>query len=560
LPRQDLKSVVVITSLAAIALLVRLLALEQHFLLIDEAFVGVAARDIAFNNTPMWDAVSNAPYVWGLAQMISLFGDSSFILRLPSAIFGASVSILIFLFIRRWAGQRVALVSAAIYALHPFAVAFTRVAFVDALQLPAIWLSIFAVDRYFLETERKWLITALVGAALAFVFKYNAIAVIGCWMFAGLVLKRYPIKRSIVTGILIIIASLGTLLLWPYDAPTWFFSFLVKGGSYDGQYIWDFYHYAYRHVTFGSATLPSALIAYFIMRPVLDKVMAKRFDQYLLFGFLYFGLLLLLGRPFQRYLLVLTVPVAVIYGMLTVKGYESFRTCSASREKLQLLRTAAGLVVLIGVLVQGFRSSTNYVAYLENDLDLPYAVADLKGADRVFWPSGSISVNGYYLGFQQYYSLASRGPLNADLSRHYFLGSPLPYAADTLPYGVFLAREELKREGLFSALLHPKAFGDKVKTLDAGIDRMKNSRPLVDYYNSDVVRPGDLLVETRGIVDQNGEPMLYRLVSGEAADHTLPKGFEFVSAFVNGQRFTDTTYRRGVNEGEVRILRKVNAQ
>src|SRR5687768_12423446 len=109
-----------------IALLVRLLALDQHFLLIDEAFVGVAARDIAFNNTPMWDAVSNAPYVWGLAQIISLFGDSPFVLRLPSALFGASVSILIFLFIRRWAGQRVAFVSAAIYALHPFAIAFTR--------------------------------------------------------------------------------------------------------------------------------------------------------------------------------------------------------------------------------------------------------------------------------------------------------------------------------------------------------------------------------------------------------------------------------------------------
>lgn len=560
LPRQDLKSLLPIVSLAAIALFVRLLELDRHFLLIDEAFVGIAARDIAFNNTPMWDAVSNAPYVWGLAQLINAFGDSPFVLRLPSAIFGASVSILIFLFIRRWAGRRIAILSAAIYALHPFAIAFTRVAFVDALQLPAIWLSIFAIDRYMLDRSKNWLLVALASAALAFTLKYNAIAAIGCWVLTGFVLGRFPFKRAAIAGTFLILSSLATLLFWPYDAPTWFFSFLVKGGSYDGLYIWDFYHYAYRHVTFGSATLPIALLAYFIVRPAFDKLTAKRFDHFVVFGFVYCALLLLLGRPFQRYLLVLTLPVAVIYSMIIMGGWESVRAFASSRTVVHLLRMAAGLAVSIGVLVQGIRSTSNYLAYLQNDLDLPAAVGELKDAERVFWPGGAISVSGYYLGFDQYYSLATRGPLDGALRQHYFLGSPSAHATDTLPFGVLLAREELRRSGLMSALLDPKRFGDMVKALDARVDQIRSARPVLDYYTSDLVMPGDLLVQTRGIVDQNGEPMLYPLESGEVADHSLPHGFEFVSAFANGERHTDTLYKRGVNEGEVRILRKANAQ
>ncbi|HET6511441.1 MAG TPA: glycosyltransferase family 39 protein, partial [Candidatus Kapabacteria bacterium] len=351
MPLQDKRTVVVTSLLFITALIVRVIGLDLHFLLIDEAFVGVAARDIAFNNTPMWDAVSNAPYVWGLAQMIGAFGDSPFVLRLPSAIFGASVSLLIFLFIRKWAGERAATLSAAIYALHPFALAFTRVAFVDALQLPAIWMAIFAIDRYLVVRERKWLITALLAAALAFIFKYNAIAVIGCWMLIGLVLRRYSIKTSLWLGAAVLAVSFGTLLLWPFDAPLWFFSFLAKGGSYNGQYIWDFYHYAYRHVTFGSATLPIALIAYILIRSRLTRDEARRYDHLIIFSIAYFGLLLFLGRPFQRYLLVLTIPVAIVYSMLIVQGYNAFREWMLSRNARVLVRTAAGLAVLCGVLI-----------------------------------------------------------------------------------------------------------------------------------------------------------------------------------------------------------------
>lgn len=534
----------------------RLIGLDLHFLLIDEAFVGVAARDIAFNNTPMWDAVSNAPYVWGLAQMISAFGDTAFVLRLPSAIFGASVSILIFLFVCKWSGEAVALFSAAIYAIHPFALAFTRVAFVDALQLPMIWLAIFAIDRYFEAKVRKWLFTAMLAAAMAFIFKYNAIAVIGTWMLIGLLLRRYPLTISLKVGLLILATSLGTLILWPYDAPLWFFSFLAKGGSYNGQYIWDFYHYAYRHVTFGSATLPIALVAYLLLRPRLDSQQKTRYDHLVLFGLAYFGLLLMLGRPFQRYLLVLTVPVAIFYSMLIMGGYASLRVWLGGHGVRSGIQCVAGLAVLGGVLIQGTRSISNYIAYLSNDLDLRLAVGATKPSERVFWPEGSPVVAAYYLGFDQYYSLATRGAMNSAMFKHYFLGSTTPYASDTLPYGVMLARNEMRRFGIVKSLLHARDFGRRVKELDAAVDHLKATRQQVDYYTSDLLRTGDFLVQSRGVVDQNGEPMLYPLEPGERASHRLPPGFDLVAAYTGGRRYMDTSYYRDKDQGEVRILRK----
>ncbi|HET6513340.1 MAG TPA: glycosyltransferase family 39 protein, partial [Candidatus Kapabacteria bacterium] len=350
---KDRTSALAIGLLVLTALTVRLIELDQHFLLIDEGFVGVAARDIAFNNTPMWDAVSNAPYVWGLAQLISILGDTPFVLRLPSALFGASVSVLIFLFLRRWAGQKTAVLSAAIYALHPFGAAFTRVAFVDALQLPVLLLAVAAIDNYLLKHERRWLWIALISAAIAFILKYNALAILGCWMFVGLLLGRYPIKRSIGAGLGIVVLSLGTLLLWPFNAPVWFFSFLAKGGSYDSNYIINFYEFAYRHVVFGTATLPIAIIGYALARFSLDKEIAQRFDHLVVFSLAYYALLLILGRPFQRYLLVLTVPVAMVYAMIVVQGYRASRRWIAERDLLDLLRAAAGLAVTLGILIHG---------------------------------------------------------------------------------------------------------------------------------------------------------------------------------------------------------------
>ncbi|HET6512521.1 MAG TPA: hypothetical protein VFH43_10045, partial [Candidatus Kapabacteria bacterium] len=232
----------------------------------------------------------------------------------------------------------------------------------------------------------------------------------------------------------------------------------------------------------------------------------------------------------------------------------------AERDLLDLLRAAAGLAVTLGILIQGTRSWTNYIDYLGNDIDLAQASMELKNADRVFWPYGSSSTIGYYQGFDQYYSLATRGPLSNILEKHYFSGMTSPYSADTLPFGVLLARQELDRVGLINAVINPSTFVAKVKQHDSAVDARRNARTLVNYYHSEIVRPGNLLIEPLGVVDQNGEPMLYQIELGEESVKTIPSGFEQVSVYVDGLRYADTSYRRKLNQGGIRILRKTNAE
>jgi hypothetical protein len=531
----------------------------MHSLLIDEAFVGVAARDIAFNHTPMWDAVSNAPYVWGLAQIISIFGDSPWMLRFPSALFGASLSLIIYFFVRRSSTERIAILSAAIYALHPFAAAFTRLAFVDALQLPMLWLAIYAIDRYMERPERKWLLFAISAAALAFIFKYNALAVLACWMLAGLLLRRYPLKTSLLLGAALVAASLATLLLWPFDAPLWFFSFLAKGGTYDGSYIWGFYLNAIGHVTLGVITLLVAATAYlFWMRRSMVPQIVRLIDQMLLFGVCYFGLLLFLGRPFQRYLLMLTIPVAVLYGAVISEAFMSIRVLLRQRTSRSILFSSIGLVVLAGMIANGSKTWINYADYLHNDLMLEEVARDVRDAGRVFWPGGAPVVLGYYLGFDQFYSRSTRGALDPTMSHHYFEFSNVPYSADTLPYGVLIARNELKRVGLMNALSDFSGFRDRIRALDNYYDKIRHDRLDSYYYTSDLLKPGDLMIESHGIDAMNGEPYFEQVDPGRPFGHQPASGFEFVAGYSDGHKYLDTLYPRYDFHPELRILRKIN--
>lgn len=562
MPRLRTKEILYYLALGLLALIVRVWELDRHILLIDEAFVGVAARDIAFNDTPMWEAVSNAPYVWGLAQFIQLLGDSPFVLRLPSALAGVLTCLLLYWFVKKRIGQTEALLTSVLFALHPFSVAFTRVAFVDALQLPMLLLCLLAIDEYLEKRSGyTWAIVGVIAAMLAFIGKYNALAVLACWFFAAIAVRRYSIIKAVLWGSVLAAASLATLLLWPYDATVWFFSFLAKGGTYDRGYIWGFYHYAYRHVTFGSITLFIALAAYLAVRPQYIQKQRGLLDHIILFGLFYFGLLLYLGRPFQRYFLLLTVPVAVIYAVCLVQGIKSWSERNTSLTIRWLHVSLCGALAL-GILIQSYNSTRGYVRYLNNDLPLEQAIGDLPLPDttRVFWPTLSASIGAYYLGFDQYYSMSTRGAIDKkSMDRHFFLASPLPYSADTLPYSVLTAKRELQDRGFFSSVFHPRDFLNSVRAKDVEVDKMRNAIVPLDYYNTELVRPGDLLIETKGTIDQNGEPMLYLIEDTVRNPDPIPAGFELVKAYVGDREYTSLPYPVTIGKGEVRVLRKRHA-
>jgi hypothetical protein len=556
--------VISLAAVFSVALGVRLWDLGAHSLLIDEAFVAVAARDILKNGTFMWDAVSNAPYVWVLSVLTSVLGDSLFVLRSLSAIAGSFSCLICYWFARREIENQEARLAAAILALHPFAIAFTRVAFVDALQLPCLLIAIFSIDRYLRSRDTGYLILAIVGSMLAFIAKYNALAVLACWFLAAMIIRRYSVVQSIKYGGLLAVAALVTLLLWPFDAPLWFFSFLAKGGSYDRSYIIGFYTFVYPHVTLGALSLLFALIGYALFRSTYSLKARSFIDQLLLFTAIYSGMLLFLGRPFQRYLLILTVPIAIVYASILIRVLQAIRV-GASLSRIRLgLASAATFALLIGVGVQAILSARNYVDYLRTGLPMQQAFRLLEDhkSSKVFWPSMPPVLAGYYLGFDQYYSLASRGPVSTNMmSRHFFGGMPFPYSADTLPYGVLIARREMIKDGWFTAVTRPSDFKANVMAKDSSISALKSSFQWIDYYHSPLVQPGDLIVEMDGIVDQNGEPALYERPDTKLEGYQVAKGFELIGVFEESRDVDPTRYDTRLDHGQIRIIRKLaNAQ
>src|SRR5438552_7989079 len=106
------------------------------------------------NHTPMWDAISNAPFVWTFAHLVGLHGlDDPFFVRLPGALLGTASILMVYLIARRMFDRRAGTLSAFVFALHPFAIAFARILFADRFQVFFILLGIIAFDRY---AHRPW--------------------------------------------------------------------------------------------------------------------------------------------------------------------------------------------------------------------------------------------------------------------------------------------------------------------------------------------------------------------------------------------------------------------
>ncbi len=505
-----------------VALAARLWALSAHSLLLDEAFVAVGARDILRNHTPIWDAISNAPFIWGIGHLIGLSGlNDPALVRLPAAVVGACSVLVVYRFARRLMGTPSATLAAFLYAVHPFAVAFSRILFADSFQVFFELAGCLAIDRYILSTRRyrPGLIAIVLLWAAAFLTKYNAIVPGGLWLLMGIVSRRYRLGPALVCGVLMLAASAGTLLLWPCDAPVWLAAFLQKGGSYDilnaAAFFWTKVHLVLFGIT--EAALAGGVVAMVLLNGERKKEIA----HLVLFLVFYLVAIIFLGRTFERYLLI-TVPFACL---LLAKLWEVIPI--VKRERIRLWEMAG--TVLLGLTTIVFaigivRSWTNYIRYLENDVDRPALTADvlrLEGeGHRAFWLVPE-PIEAYYLGLSQHYSRATRPHLDGWLGeQNYFEWSALPYSEEWRGYNVLSVRSMLRRWGIKKTLFSPVAFIDSVHAIERGsVNGFKV--PVQDYLTSDFVRPGDALVMRCGMTNLEGEPILED-VSHENGPPLLP--------------------------------------
>ena len=496
-----------------VGLLLRVYALEAHTMLFDEAFVAVGARDILYNHTPMWDAISNAPFVWLVAQFISIFGETPVTFRICAALAGTvTIGVTYALAMRLYRDKRIATLAAALIAIHPFAIAFSRILFADPFQVMFILAGIYALDVYILEPRKEQsrnqrllrAVFVVVLWSLAFLAKYNAVVPCAMWLGAGLASGRYPPMRTIVAGLLALLGSLLTLSLWPFDAPVWLFAYLEKGGAYDITFAKSYYLQKLELLFFGLG--PFAIIGSIVLGYTDRR--QRRLLQASLFTVLYVVTIIILGRRFERYLLVLAPFTAMIAAPLAMYLWDRVR-----HPLLPIFRYLAGIVLagMTAIYCFGnYAEAKNYLAYLSNDIHLDSIARDARDLEsthhNVFFLLPE-PIGAYYMGFTQFYSRATRPGLDgARGNATYFEYSPRPYSAENQTYGVLAARKMLRAKGL-SAILHPSEAARKLRAIRSQI-RAEQPIASVDYLDSNFVRSGDALIIVTGVRDVQGEPVL----------------------------------------------------
>jgi 4-amino-4-deoxy-L-arabinose transferase-like glycosyltransferase len=549
-----------------LGLVVRLLWLSAHSVLLDEATVAIGARDIVQNHTPMWDAMSNAPFVWMIAHMLGIAGLArDFLLRVPSALIGVASIAAVYWLARRMfaddrssANEKIAIWGAFLLALHPFAVAFSRVLFADPFQVFFVLMGCYGFDQLatnpWRTTRRKWmlLIYLCLVWGIAFIMKYNAIVPGALWLLSGVISRRYRIIPAFAAFLAMAFGAFLTLLIWPYDESVWLLAFMGKAGSYNFVYAMDYYVDRLHLVFFGITEImfvAAFAVAWMLRRKhegvdqtdnnerLSDHIKSSKSILHLtIFLLLQTAMLIVLGRMFDRYLLVL-VPFGCILltalGRFVWFGIERF----LSRHRWHEIIIRLAVIVAVGIFTIGaYQSYSNYFAYLRNDVDyagLARTVLTMEHQNhdstvtppRAFWLIPE-PIAAYYLGYTQRYSRAVLPNLDGPSAyQNFFEFSGVPYADEWKGDKVLSIRGLARKWGVVHILASPNRFIAFAKHVADSALRMERL-PVVDYLDSDFVCPNDMLIMQSGLTDLQGEPILEDISSepGPPFISTLPLG------------------------------------
>ncbi len=170
------REVFALVVLTAAALALRLIHLTRFELFVDEAatwwFAGLIAsgglsEQMSLEPTP--------PLYYGLVGLLmELFGESDWVLRLPSAIFGAAAIPIVFGLGRELFGRRAGWIAALLLTAHPLHVFYSREARVYPMLLCLAMLTLWALWRA-LETDntRSWATFTVALAATCYSHFYG---------------------------------------------------------------------------------------------------------------------------------------------------------------------------------------------------------------------------------------------------------------------------------------------------------------------------------------------------------------------------------------------------
>jgi len=176
--------------------------------------------------------------LWPQALSVLIFGYHGWALLLPQVIEGVAAVFLLHRTVRRWAGENVALLAAAILALTPVTVAIDRGNNPDTLLVLFLVAAAYALTRA-IEGPRTWLWWCAFFVGCGFLTK-----MLQAWIIVPALVAAYlagtsgPLRRRLLdvlgAGLVLVVSSFWWIALydwWPGAKP-------YMGGSKDGS-AWD---------------------------------------------------------------------------------------------------------------------------------------------------------------------------------------------------------------------------------------------------------------------------------------------------------------------------------
>ena len=125
----------------------------------DEAYNGLDALEVLAGETPLFFPDNNGrepAYIYLTALSVALLGRTALAVRLAAAIVGTLTTIVIFGLARSWFNERVALLSALLWAITLWPVHLSRIGLRAILLAPLLGLTFWLAGKAFRE-NRQWL-------------------------------------------------------------------------------------------------------------------------------------------------------------------------------------------------------------------------------------------------------------------------------------------------------------------------------------------------------------------------------------------------------------------
>src|SRR5438270_5667793 len=136
--------------------------------------------------------------LWLMELSSRVFGFSSFSMLLPQALEGVAAVALLYATVKRWFGQRAALLSGLILAITPVAALMFRFNKPDALLVLLLVAAAYALTRALEDGSTRWI--AFTGAVMGFAFltkELQAFLVLPAFALAYLVAAPVPVRRRL---------------------------------------------------------------------------------------------------------------------------------------------------------------------------------------------------------------------------------------------------------------------------------------------------------------------------------------------------------------------------